>query len=71
MVSFRTTDSNAEILIENNEFDLAAYVLASNPIYIASGKLTVKNNKFTGVTAETLFFEGTVAEKTLEGNQFN
>ena len=71
MVSFRATDSNAEILIENNEFDLAAYVLASNPIYIASGKLIVKNNKFTGVTAETLFFEGTVAEKTLEGNQFN
>lgn len=71
MISFRAEDSQAEILIENNEFDLAAYELASNPIYVASGKLTVKNNKFTGVTEETLFHEGTVSEKTLEGNQFN
>ena len=70
MVSFRTDDSNAEIIIENNEFDLAGYVLASNPIYVASGKLTVKNNKFNGLTEETLFYDGTVAAKTLENNKY-
>ena len=69
MISFRATDSNAEVVIEGNEFDLEDYVLASNPIYVASGNLVVKNNKFTGVAEDALFFEGTV-EATLENNEF-
>ena len=69
MISFRATDSNAEVVIEGNEFDLEDYALASNPIYVASGKLSVKNNKFTGVAEAGLFYEGTV-EAALEGNEF-
>ncbi len=69
MISFRATDSEAEVVIENNEFDLTNYVLSSNPIFVASGTLTVKNNVFKGVKEADLFVEGTVENKTLEGNE--
>ena len=69
MISFRTAETNAEVVIEGNDFDLEGYVLASNPIYVAGGKLVVKNNKFNGVAEANLFFEGTVAAE-MEGNEF-
>jgi len=69
MISFRTAETNAEVVIEGNDFDLEGYVLTSNPIYVAGGKLVVKNNKFNGVAESNLFFEGTVAAE-MEGNEF-
>ena len=69
MISFRAAETNAEVVIEGNDFDLEGYVLASNPIYVAGGKLVVKNNKFNGIAESNLFFEGTVAAE-MEGNEF-
>ena len=71
MISFRVTVAVGGIVIENNDFALSEYGLVSNPFFVASGKLTVKNNKVAGVEEANLFFEGTVLKKPVEDNQFS